>query len=181
MKKQLIITTLALCFSVVALSQKYTTKTGEIIFEASVPSFEEVKAKNTTASAILNSDTGDFAALVLIKGFRFKVALMEEHFNENYIESEKYPKATLKGSIKDFNLESLINEAQNYVMQADLTLHGKTKSLEVPISMQVRDGQVVLTTSFTLNPDDFDISIPNIVRNKVAKEVNVSVIFELSK
>ena len=181
MKKHLIVTAMALCFSVVALSQKYSTKTGEVIFEASVPSFEEVKAKNTAVSAILNGETGDFAALVLVKGFRFKVALMEEHFNENYIESEKYPKATLKGSIKDFNMQSLKEGAKDYTMQADLTLHGKTKSLEVPISMQAKNGQVVLTASFMLSPDDFDISIPNIVRNKVAKDVNVSVNFELSK
>ena len=78
---------LILCFfPIVVISQgRYITKTGEINFEASVPSFEEVKAKNSNVSAILNSDNGEFATLALMKGFRFKVALMEEHFNENYI------------------------------------------------------------------------------------------------
>ena len=84
--------------------QKYLTKTGQISFEASVPSFEEVAAKNNSVTAILNTENGEFAALVLVKAFRFKNALMEEHFNENYAESHLYPKATFKGKIKDYNI-----------------------------------------------------------------------------
>src|SRR4051812_19835446 len=83
-------------------AQKLITKTGSIKFQASMPSYEEVAAENKSVSAILEQSTGDFAALVLIKGFRFKVALMEEHFNENYMDSEKFSKATLKGKIEDF-------------------------------------------------------------------------------
>mgnify|MGYP000038271939 CR=1 FL=1 len=81
---------------------KYYTKTGVVNFEASVPSFEEVKAHNKSVTAIFNSETGEFAALVFVKGFRFKNALMEEHFNENYAESDQYPKATFKGKILNF-------------------------------------------------------------------------------
>lgn len=73
MKRSLFISIVILCVSASAISQKYSTKTGEIVFEASVPSFEEVKAKNSSVSAILNTETGDIAALVLVKGFRFKV------------------------------------------------------------------------------------------------------------
>jgi len=75
---------------------KKITKTGDIRFEASVPSFEEVKAQNKTATVILNPENGEIAALALIKGFRFKIALMEEHFNENYIESTNIQKLRLK-------------------------------------------------------------------------------------
>ena len=101
-----IIVLLIFCFAFVATAfgqEKFATKTGEINFEASVPSFEEVKAENNNVSAVLETGTGNFAALALMKGFRFKVALMEEHFNENYIESSKYPKATFKGKIQDFD------------------------------------------------------------------------------
>ena len=94
----------------VVAQEKYSTKNGTIVFEASVPSFEEVKAKNENVSAILNVETGDFASLVLINGFRFKVALMEEHFNENYMESSKFPKAILKGKLKDFSTSKLSEE-----------------------------------------------------------------------
>src|SRR5258705_13300570 len=83
----------------IIFSQKMITRTGEIKFEASVPSFEAVAAVNNSVSAILDESNGEFVALALIKAFKFKVPLMEEHFNENYIESSKYPKATFKGNI----------------------------------------------------------------------------------
>ena len=72
--------------------EKYLTKTGLLNFEASVPSFEEIKATNTNVTAIFNAANGQFATLALVKGFRFKNALMEEHFNESYAESDSYPK-----------------------------------------------------------------------------------------
>ena len=99
-----------LSFSTVA--DKKITKTGTIVFEASVPSFEEVKAKNEAVTCILNPDNGEIAALALMKGFRFKVALMEEHFNENYVESSKYPKATFKGKIDNFDESKLTTTAK---------------------------------------------------------------------
>ena len=64
---------------------KMLTKNGKITFEASVPAFEEVKAKNESVTVVLNPSTGEIASLALVKSFRFKVALMEEHFNENYM------------------------------------------------------------------------------------------------
>ena len=91
---------------IVNAQEKFITKSGVINFEASVPSFEEVKAKHQSVSALLKSN-GEFASLALVKGFRFKVALMEEHFNENYAESSKFPKATFKGKIKGFDISKL--------------------------------------------------------------------------
>ena len=180
MKKLVVSIVMIFCVSVSALSQKYSTKTGEISFEASVPSFEEVKAKNSAVSAILNTETGAMAALVLMKGFRFKVALMEEHFNENYMESEKFPKATLKGSIKDFSVTSLNDSAKKFIMQSEITIHGVTKNMEIPITLQSNGETIEIISKFVLNPDDFNISIPNIVRKKVAENVNVSVHLQLS-
>ncbi len=90
MKKIAFVVLIALC-SFAPIQEKKLTKTGTITFEASVPSFEEVKGKNTAVTCILNTSNGEIAALALMKGFRFKVALMEEHFNENYIESSKFP------------------------------------------------------------------------------------------
>ena len=81
----------------VIFSQKMMTRTGEIKFEASMPAFEEIAATNSTVSCIFDETTGDFVALALIKSFKFKAPLMEEHFNENYMESSKFPKATFKG------------------------------------------------------------------------------------
>lgn len=181
MKPIIVFLTFCLTFAVTTTAQKkYGTKTGEITFEASVPSFEEVKAKNTNVSAVLEADTGKFAALALMKGFRFKVALMEEHFNENYIESSKYPKATFKGTIQEFNI-SEVSGKREYSIKGTFNIHGVDKKMDVPAIISVNGEVVTLTAQFVLRPEDFNIKIPSIVSNKIAEDVNVSAVFQLQK
>lgn len=158
--------------------EKYITKKGTIKFEASVPSFEEVKATNTAVTAILNVDKGEIAALALIKGFRFKNALMEEHFNENYIESDQYPKATFKGKIVDFNKDNLQKE---YVIKGVLTLHGVSKEITINANLKQEQNSIMITSAFITKPSEFDIKIPGIVRKKIAEEVQVTIDFQLTK
>ena len=158
--------------------EKFVTKTGEINFEASVPSFEEVNATNENVSAILKN-TGEFASLALMKGFRFKVALMEEHFNENYAETSKFPKTTFRGNIEDFDSEELNENNKIYTIKGVITMHGVDKSVEVPASIKKVDGIVYLSTVFILKPGDFNIKIPSIVSSKIAEEVNVTANFIL--
>ena len=94
-----------LFISTIAFSQnEMSTKTGSVNFEASVPLFEEVKATNKTAFCVLNTKTGAITSTVLIKDFRFKIPMMEEHFNDKYMKSADYPKATFKGVIEGFNI-----------------------------------------------------------------------------
>ncbi|MHA7057562.1 YceI family protein [Aquimarina sp. M1] len=157
---------------------KYLTKKGTISFEASVPSFEEVKAKNTTVTAILNTDTGEFAALALIKGFRFKNALMEEHFNENYIESDDYPKATFKGKLVGFDLNNIKND---YSIKGTLTLHGKSQEIETKGSLKKDNEIISISSSFITKPEEFNIKIPSIVSKKIADDISVSINFILEK
>jgi hypothetical protein len=155
------------------------TKTGEIIFEASVPSFEEVKAINETASCVLNTKTGEIASLALVKGFRFKIALMEEHFNENYIESNKYPKATFKGIITNFDMNSLGTSPKEFILSGKLELHGKSKNITTTAILIKKGDNIEITSSFNVNPADFNIKIPKIVSEKVAKSVNIKATFLL--
>lgn len=160
---------------------KYLTKTGIVTFEASVPSFEEVKATNNSVTAIINTDNGEFAALVLVKGFRFKNALMEEHFNENYAESDTYPKATFKGKIKDFSVDK-INSTATFKVDGAMSFHGKTKQLkDVTLNITISDDIISITSNFNVNVSDFDIKIPKIVRDKVSENVEVSFNFNLKK
>ena len=159
--------------------RKYLTKNGVIQFEASVPSFEEVKAKNNSVTAILNTANGEFASLVLIKGFRFKVALMEEHFNENYMDSDEYPKAILKGKIKGFSLDKLTKLAKKHILTSTLTVHGETKKIDIPILLKKIDNTIYINSTFSVTPEDFNISIPKIIRKKVAKKIDISINFEL--
>jgi polyisoprenoid-binding protein YceI len=164
-----------------ASAQKLITKTGNIKFQASMSSYEEVAAENKSVSAVLDQSTGDFASLVLIKGFRFKVALMEEHFNENYMESEKFSKATLKGKIEDFDISKITNTPKNFTLKGDLTIHGKTKPLTVIIKISKAANGVNAIGSFEVKPEDFDIEIPSLVRKKVADKIKINYNFLLVK
>ena len=165
-------------FSVLTAQEKFITKTGEINFEASVPSFEEVKAKHSAVSAILKNN-GEFASLALMKGFRFKVALMEEHFNENYAESSKFPKTTFRGKVSDFNISDLSETEKTYTIKGVVNMHGVDKNIDVPATIKMVDGVVYLSTNFVLKPGDFDIEIPSVVSSKIAEEINVSANYEL--
>lgn len=169
--------------SVSAIGQsRYLTKTGLLAFEASVPSFEEVAAKNNSITAILNRENGDFAALALVKAFRFKNALMEEHFNENYAESDSHPKATFKGKIENFKFDSLSQIESSLSIDGSLTFHGVTKDIKgISLILKMVDDKIVLSGNFKVLASDFNIEIPKIVKNKLSDHVSVSFNFELVK
>lgn len=152
---------------------KMVTKTGKITFEASVPAFEEIKATNSATTVVLNPATGEIASLALVKGFRFKVALMEEHFNENYMESDTYPKATFKGKIDNFDAAKLTSTAQTYTIKGKMEMHGKTKDISIPASIKKTGDGIEIDSDFTLNTDDYGIEIPSVVSKKVSKKVAV--------
>lgn len=170
-----------LFFGLVTQAQdRYLTKIGSVNFEASVPSFEEVAAKNNSVTAIINTATNEFAALVLVKGFRFKNALMEEHFNENYAESNLYPKATFKGSVIGNKLKD--NISGTYNIEGDLTFHGITKSIKnIPIKITFENDTITIKGTFSIKASDYEIKIPNIVKNKVSDIVKVNINFTLDQ
>jgi polyisoprenoid-binding protein YceI len=159
---------------------KFMTKSGAITFEASVPAFEEVKASNNKVTAIINTNTGEFAALALVKGFRFKISLMEEHFNENYAESDKYPKAKFTGKIIDYKNEKS-NNTQKVVIKGALTFHGVTKELEIPAELVQDEESIQLSSSFDIKPSEFNIKIPSIVSKKIAETIAIKLNFNLLK
>ena len=173
MKK--IFLTLLILFSLSNFAQtKMITKSGKVTFEASVPAFEEVKAKNQAVTCVLNTSTGEIASLVLIKGFRFKVALMEEHFNENYMESDTYPKATFKGKIDNFDISKLSETAKEYNIKGKMEMHGKIKDITIIASIKKSGDGIQINSDFNLNTDDYDIEIPSVVSKKVSKKVAVT-------
>jgi YceI-like domain len=170
-----------LIFSVLGFSQKMMTRSGEIKFEASMPAFEEVAAKNNTVSCIFDSATGEIAALALVKGFRFKVPLMEEHFNENYMESDQFPKATFKGKVANFNSSKLASGKAVFDIEGDLTMHGITKNLKAKITFVPAGEKLISTAVFKVKPADYNIKIPSVVKSKIAETVEISLKFELEK
>ena len=178
MKKILALVLVAL-FSFAPVQEKKITKTGTISFEASVPSFEEVKGKNAAVTCVLNTANGEIATLALMKGFRFKVALMEEHFNENYVESSKFPKATFKGKIENFDVSKLTTTSKDYTLKGKLELHGKSKEITSVAKIKKIGSDIEVKTTFFVNVSDFDIEIPSVVSKKVAKKVTIDCNFLL--
>lgn len=160
-------------------SQKMMTRNGEIKFEASMPTFEEIAGTNSTVSSILDESTGDFVALALVKSFKFKAPLMEEHFNENYMESTIYPKATFKGKIKDFEASKLSSTKTAYDLDGDLNIHGVTKKIKTKIYLTAKDSKILAVSNFTIKPQDYNIEIPSVVKNKIAENVKIDINFVL--
>ena len=158
---------------------KLISKTGKITFEASVPAFEEVKGKNEGVTCVLNTKTGEIASLALIKGFKFKLALMEEHFNENYMNSDAYPKSTFKGKIQNFDVTALTATAKEYTIKGKLELHGKTNDLTTTAKIRKTDSGIEIISSFNVNASDYDIEIPSVVKSKVSNKVGVKTEFLL--
>ncbi|WP_417889375.1 YceI family protein [Xanthomarina gelatinilytica] len=181
--KQFVTTLLILATFILQAQDKYLTKSGSLGFEASVPSFEEVKAKNESVTVILNTENGEIAALLLVKGFRFKNALMEEHFNENYAESELYPKATFRGKIVNFSMDGLEgSKIQKVTIEGKLDFHGKTKQVShITANISKNEHIISIEGSFIVQASDFNIEIPKIVKNKLSNEVHVAFNFDLVK
>jgi hypothetical protein len=172
MKKIILVAMLYVC-AVGLAQEKMISKSGKITFEASVASFEEVKATNNSVTFVLNPATGEIASLALMKGFHFKVALMEEHFNENYMESDQYPKAIFKGKIEDFDLSSLTTSAKDFTIKGKLELHGKSKDIITKARIMMSGSGISIVSNFAVNASDFNIAIPTLVKSKVSNKINI--------
>lgn len=154
-----------------------TTNSGIIYFEASVPLFEEVEATNNTASCFLNPKTGAIISIVLIKDFRFKIPMMEKHFNENYMESADHPKASFKGIIEGFNWNIIGPSPKEFKLKGTLKIHGKSKKIStVALLRKTADGLEIIS-NFEINSRDFNITIPEMLSMKVAETVKIQTLF----
>jgi hypothetical protein len=149
------------------------TKTGFIGFYSKTP-LEDIRAENNQVYSVLDASSHRIAFAVLLKGFLFTKELMQVHFNENYVESDKYPKATFSGSCSG-DMDLTKDGTYQVVIKGDLTLHGVTKPIETTAQLDVKNAHIKGSSSFKLKPEDFNITIPAIVREKIASEMNVKV------
>lgn len=176
MKKTLLI--ILLLAGGFADAQIYLTRNGFIGFYSKTP-LEDIRAENKQVYAVIDAGKKNLAFTLLVKGFVFTKQLMQEHFNENYVESDKFPKSTFTGSYTgDVDLNK--NGVYNVSVKGQLTLHGVTRPVEMPATIEVKNGKLVGQSSFNLVPGDFDIKIPSIVREKIARQIAVRVSVECS-
>jgi hypothetical protein len=174
MKKiTLIITLSLLVFTTNA--QKFMTRNGFIGF-FSHTSMEDIKGDNNQVVGIIDITTGEMVFQALIKSFHFDRALMEEHFNENYMESEKYPKAVFKGKIINFQAVTFSkNGTYDITVEGDLTIHNVTNKVSTKGTLEIITGGINANAKFKIVPEDYKIEIPGVVRDKINKDLEVTV------
>jgi len=154
---------------------KFMTKSGRVTF-FSTSIIEDIEARNGAAAAILDLNTGELAFAIPIKEFVFKRTLMQEHFNENYMESDKYPKATFMGHFTGADAITLgVAGPRNVQVEGELTLHGVTHHVAVPGSLELKNGQLMAFAFFSVAPADYNIEVPLLVRENIAKIVGIRV------
>lgn len=183
--KNMIMAMIALCIAGTSSGQKYYTKSGQISFDAtSSSSPEKIEGVNRSAICVVDSKTGNLQLAVLMKGFAFERALMEEHFNENYVESTKYPKAEFKGEIKDISKVDFTKDGTYTVkVKGQLSLHGVSNEVEAEGKIKVQGGKISAQTEFSVKLSDYKVSVPGLVADKVAKvaKINVTCSLEILK
>jgi len=151
------------------------TRNGYIGFYSHTP-VEDIKADNNQVAGVLDITTGELVFQVLIKAFRFEKALMEEHFNENYLESEKFPKAAFRGKITNLSAISFSKNG-NYeaIVEGELTIRDITKKISAKGTLSVVEGGINAASEFNIIPEDYGIKIPGVVRDKINKSMLVTV------
>ena len=181
MKKITFFLLISLFTASLANAQKFMTKSGTIKFFSETP-MEKIEATNRQVNSALDFSNGNFVFKVLIRGFEFEKALMQEHFNENYMESEKYPNSTFNGkinNIKDVNLQK--DGVYKVVVEGDLAMHGVTNKVKVNGTLEVKGGKVLGKAVFNVAPKDYNINIPKAVINNIAEAIQVDVSVTLDK
>jgi len=154
-------------------AQSLITKSGFIGFYSKTP-FEDIQGENNQVYAVLDPASHHLAFALLMRGFIFPRELMQEHFNENYVESDKYPKSVFTGTCLgeiDFSREAVYE----IVIKGDLTIHGVTRPLETTAQLDVRADRILGSASFRIEPENYNISIPGVVREKIAREISVKI------
>lgn len=155
-----------------ASAQKFMTRSGKVTFFSSTP-IENIEAFNNEAAAAINSATGDVLFQVPIKSFKFEKQLMQEHFNESYMESDKFPKAEFKGKISGVDLTK--DGIYKTTVSGKMTIHGVTKDVQIPGTITVKAGELTLNAKFNVATADYKINIPSVAAGKVAKQIEVTV------
>lgn len=182
-----IVFAIAACFALFSApslqAQKYFSRSAKVAFDATTKtSPEKINAVSNSGTLVLDKATGAIQTAVLLKGFLFEKSLMQEHFNENYVESSKYPKAEFKGTIENANAVDFSKDGTYKTnVTGTMTLHGATKNITAPAVFTVKGGKISAKANFTLPFADYNIDIPSLVADKVAKQATIEIATDLAQ
>lgn len=172
--KKIILSVFVLLLFNAAYAQRYMTKTGHVSFYSDAP-MEKIEAHNHQVNCALDTQSGFFVVKILMRSFVFENALMQEHFNEEYVESDKYPNAFFKGKVT--NLKDIdFSKPGIYpvVIEGEMTIHGKTRKVRAEGTFTVSDNGILAKAKFMLKIADYGISIPGAVTGKIAEEMEIT-------
>ena len=177
MRNGMLLFFLLLLSPVLVTAQKYFTKSGRIDFNATAPnSPEKIEAVHKTVTCVLDVATGQLQFSLLIQGFTFERALMQEHFNENYLESTKFPKAEFKGAISNNSIVNYSKDGEYPVtVKGKLTMHGESREVETSGKITIKGGKISTSASFSAALNDYKVAIPSLVSDKVSKTAIIKV------
>jgi len=157
-----------------AFAQKYISESSTTTFFSSAP-LEDIKATNRKARSVFDSDKGDIVFSIPIKDFQFRKSLMQEHFNEKYLESDKFPKSTFSGKVTGFS-KGISND--KVWAEGTMEIHGVKKNIKVPGKLNFAADKVNLECKFIVKLEDYNVEIPSLLFQNIAEEVEVTLIFE---
>jgi hypothetical protein len=159
---------------VALFAQKFTVEQSKVTFFSDA-TLEDIYAENSKASSLYNSETHEIVFSIPIKEFAFDKNLMKEHFNEKYLESEKYPKSVFQGKIERF--DPALSGLQQVIAKGKLTIHGVTKEIEVPGTIEKTGDKLSMKSKFIVKLEDYQIERPQLLWQKIAEQVEVSLDF----
>jgi polyisoprenoid-binding protein YceI len=172
MNRIFLIITIFFCSANIFAQGVFIASKGEVSFYSHAP-LEDITAVNSNVNSMLNLVTGEVAFMIAMRGFKFEKALMEEHFNEKYLETDKYPHASFSGSLT----EKLPADASGRVRasaRGKLVIHGVEKEITQDGEIEINGKDVTLTTSFRVAVAEFNISIPKLLFENIADTVDVN-------
>ena len=150
--------------------EKIIARQGQVSF-FSYTSVEDIKAENNQVLSIINLQKKEIAVSMLMNAFIFEKALMREHFNESYLETDIYPKAFFEGKIIDF--DDTIDGEQTRIVKGIFTMHGKSKELEIKTKIEKNEDNYIVSGVFETFVNDYDINIPPLLAGNIAKSISV--------
>jgi YceI-like domain len=155
--------------------ERWYTKEGKVAFYCD-GSAEKIEAFTNKGVCVIDATTGQVEMSVLMKAFTFEKALMQEHFNENYVESDKFPKAVFKGTAEDVaSVKWTTDGVYPLKLKGQMTLHGVTKDFTTAATITVKGGKPIGNTTFIITLADYNIEIPKVVQDKVTEKVRIVV------
>jgi polyisoprenoid-binding protein YceI len=154
-------------------AQLYSTRNAFVNFYSKAV-MEDITADNNQVYSVIDAGKKNMAFSLLMKGFIFPKQLMQDHFNENYVESDKYPKAVFNGAYTG-DVDLTKDGVYKIIVKGNLTLHNVTRPIELPATLEIKNGKLSGNAAFKIKPEDYNITIPSVVRDNIAKELTVTI------